>query len=149
MPAAVPSAAPAVATLAVDYVAGADPRALLADTDVLAVFGFGDAAPAALDGSTPQALAPELQAYARRLTLAWALLLSALAAFDLAMALLASREQWSWLANIGDYVVIGGFMLLEFAWRRHRFPGRHRRFIDFIRRMVGLGPAFWRGVASP
>ena len=104
---------------------------------------------AALDGTTPQDLAPELQAYARRLTLAWALLLSALALFDLAMALFASREQWSWLANIGDYVVIGGFMLLEFAWRRHRFPGRHRGFIDFIRRMVGLGPAFWRGVASP
>ena len=104
---------------------------------------------AALDGSTPHALAPELQAYARRLTLAWAVLLSALAAFDLAMALLASREQWSWLANIGDYVVIGGFMLLEFAWRRHRFPGRHAGFIDFIRRMIGLGPAFWRGVAAP
>jgi uncharacterized membrane protein len=104
---------------------------------------------AALDGSDPDALAPELRSYARRLTLAWALLLGALAVFDLAMALFASGEQWSWLANIGDYVVIGGFMALEFAWRRHRFPGRHRSFFGFLRQMVALGPAFWRGVATP
>ena len=77
------------------------------------------------------------------------MLLFALAVFDLAMALLASRMQWSWLANIGDYVVIGGFMLAEFAWRKRRFPGRHRSFVDFMRRMLALGPAFWRKVAAP
>lgn len=104
---------------------------------------------AALDGVAPSALEPEVRQYARRVTLAWAVLLFALAVFDLAMALLASRVQWSWLANIGDYVVIGGFMLAEFAWRKRRFPGRHRSFVDFMRRMLALGPAFWRKVAAP
>lgn len=104
---------------------------------------------AALDGVPADALEPEVRDYARRVTLAWAVLLFALALFDLAMALLASRVQWSWLANIGDYVVIGGFMLAEFAWRKHRFPGRHRSFLDFLRRMAALGPGFWRTVAAP
>lgn len=104
---------------------------------------------AALDGVPADVLEPEVRDYARRVTLAWAVLLFALALFDLAMALLASRVQWSWLANIGDYVVIGGFMLAEFAWRKHRFPGRHRSFLDFLRRMAALGPGFWRTVATP
>lgn len=104
---------------------------------------------AALDGVAPSALAPDVRQYARRVTLAWAVVLSALAVFDLAMAWLASPVQWSWLANIGDYAVIGGFMLAEFAWRRHRFPGRHRSFVEFARRMLALGPGFWRNVAAP
>ncbi len=49
MPAAVPAAVPATASLAVDYAWGTTPQALLAGDDVLAVFGFGDAAPPALD----------------------------------------------------------------------------------------------------
>jgi uncharacterized membrane protein len=104
---------------------------------------------AALDGVAPQALDAEVRRYTRRVTIGWAVLLSALALFDLAMALLATRGHWSWFANIGDYVAIGGFMLAEFAWRRHRFPGRHRSFLEFMRRMLALGPAFWRSVATP
>lgn len=104
---------------------------------------------AALDATTPAALPADLQAYARRLTQAWALLLAALALFDLWMALHATPEQWSWLANVGDYVVILGFMLGEFAWRRHRFPGAQRGFLRFLRAMVALGPGFWRTVAAP
>lgn len=42
---------PAAPALSVDYVAAPGPEGLLAPGDVLAVFGFGDAAPAALDGS--------------------------------------------------------------------------------------------------
>lgn len=104
---------------------------------------------AALDGTTPGALPADLQAYARGLTLAWAALLAALAVFDLWMALHATPEQWSWLANIGDYVVIAGFMLGEFAWRRRRFPGTPRGFLGFLRAMLALGPRFWRTVAAP
>ena len=104
---------------------------------------------AALDGMPPETLDPEVRRYARRVTLAWAIVLFALAIFDLCMALLAAPMQWSWLANIGDYAVIGGFMLAEFAWRKHRFPGRHRSFLGFLRRMLALGPAFWRSVAAP
>ena len=103
----------------------------------------------ALDRTPPAALPADLQAYARAVTRAWAWLLGALALFDLWMALHATPEQWSWLANIGDYVVIGGFLLLEFAWRRRRFPAEARSFPAFVRGMLALGPAFWRSVASP
>jgi uncharacterized membrane protein len=103
---------------------------------------------AAMDQLSPEALAPELRDYTRRVTAGWAWMLGALAVFDLALVLRGTPEQWSWFANIGDYVAIGGFMLLEFAWRQHRFPGRHRSFPDFLRRMFALGPEFWRTVAA-
>jgi chorismate lyase/3-hydroxybenzoate synthase len=59
MPAAVPVAASA--TLAVDYVAGQGPHALLAGADVLAVLGFGDGARAPC--SDPRFLRVPLQAH--------------------------------------------------------------------------------------
>jgi uncharacterized membrane protein len=116
---------------------------------------------AALDGTPHAGLAPDLRAYTRALTWAWTLLLAALATCNLALALLAvpagllarigiaapvavSEAQWSWFANISDYGIVGGFMLLEYAYRKHRFPGRYHSFLDFLRRMARLGPAFWR-----
>lgn len=115
----------------------------------------------ALDGVAWDDLEPDVRRYTCSVTWAWGLLLAALASADLVLALLAtpggllarlgvevpwpvSEAQWSWFANIGDYVVIGGFMLGEFAWRRRRFPQAGRDFIGFLRGMAGLGPAFWR-----
>lgn len=115
---------------------------------------------AALDALPPARLAPELLAYTRRLTLGWAVLLGALAALNLALAALAvpdgllaafgvasplpvTQAQWSWCANIGNYGLIAGFMLVEFHGRQRRFPGRYRNFLDFMRRMARLGPGFW------
>ena len=116
---------------------------------------------AAIEQQPYPALAPELRRYTRSLTLAWTLLLATLASCNLALALLAtpggllaaagiatplavSEAQWSWFANISDYGIIGGFMLLEFAWRQRVFPGRHRSFVAFLRELAQLGPAFWR-----
>ncbi|WP_242112060.1 ketosynthase [Luteimonas aquatica] len=116
---------------------------------------------AALDGTTPPQLAPALGDYARGLTRAWAWALAALAAFNLLLALIAvpdglvarlgghpplaiSAAQWSWLANIGTYGVLGGFFAIEYQVRKRRFPGRYHSFADFLRRMAGLGPAFWK-----
>lgn len=116
---------------------------------------------AALEGVRWPALPPALRAYARRVTCAWALLLAALAAVDLALALLAvpggllarlgaaparglGEEAWSWFANIGDYAMIGGFMLLEYGYRRVRFPAQAPGLVAFLQRMARLGPAFWR-----
>lgn len=115
----------------------------------------------ALDGVAWGELEPAVRRYASSVTWAWASLLAALAGIDLVLALLAtpggllarlglevpwpvSEAQWSWFANIGDYVVIGGFMLAEFAYRRSRFPQAGRDFLGFLRGMAGLGPAFWR-----
>ena len=116
---------------------------------------------AALDGSTPQTLAPDLVAYSRGLTAAWALALGVLGAANLALAMVAepggllaslglrgpvtiTREQWSLFANVLNYGIVGGFFAVEFAYRKRRFPGRYSSFAGFLRQMAGLGPAFWR-----
>ena len=98
----------------------------------------------AIDGVPWERMEPEVRRYTRQVTWAWASLLGALACADLAFALLAPPLQWSWFANIGDYLVIGGFMLCEFGYRRVRFPGRGPGLGGFLRRMATLGPAFWR-----
>lgn len=102
---------------------------------------------AAIEGTTPSALAPAVRAYSKRVTTGWAGLLALLAVFDAWIAFYGTPEQWSWLANIGDYVVIAACFLLEFAWRRHRFP-EQPGFTLFLRRMLALGPGFWRTVAA-
>jgi uncharacterized membrane protein len=116
---------------------------------------------AALDGCTVATLAPELVAYSRGLTLAWALALGALGTINLLLALVAvpgglldgvgiapplaiTRAQWSWFANLANYGIVGGFFAIEFAWRKHRFPGRYHSFAGFVRQMAALGPDFWR-----
>ncbi|HRN62092.1 MAG TPA: ketosynthase [Luteimonas sp.] len=114
-----------------------------------------------LDGVPPEQLPADVAAYARRLTAAWAGVLALLGLANLVLALLASpggllaqagiaspwpvtHTQWSWFANLLNYGLVGGFFVLEFQYRRHRFPGRDGGFFSFLRRMGGLGPAFWR-----
>lgn len=116
---------------------------------------------AALDGSTPATLAPELLSYSRGLTAAWAWVLGGMALANLALALAAepggllaslgiappvsiTLEQWSLFANLLTYGVVGGFFAIEFMYRKRRFPGRYVSFLSFLRQMAGLGPAFWR-----
>lgn len=115
-----------------------------------------------LEGCEPAALSPELKAYTRRLTLLWALLLAMLALANGVLALVAvpdgllvrmghpplvtvSQGAWSWFANLLNYGIVGGFFVAEYIYRKRRFPERpYRDFPDFLRRMAGLGPAFWR-----
>lgn len=116
---------------------------------------------AALDGTTPATLAPDLLAYSRGLTAAWAWVLGGMALANLALALAAepggllaslgirpplsiTLEQWSWFANLLTYGVVGGFFAIEFMYRKRRFPDRYVSFFSFLRQMAGLGPAFWR-----
>lgn len=116
---------------------------------------------AALDGSTPDTLAPDLRSYSRGLTAAWAVALGVLGLANLALAMVAepggllsslglrapvtiTREQWSLFANILNYGIVGGFFAIEFVYRKQRFPGRYSSFAGFLRQMAGLGPAFWR-----
>lgn len=116
---------------------------------------------AAMDGTPPERLEPALRNYARGLTLAWAVVLTMLALGNLVLAAIAvprgllagfgvappfsiTETQWSWCANWLNYGLVGGFFLLEFAWRKRRFPGRYRNLFDFLVRLSRLGPAFWR-----
>lgn len=115
----------------------------------------------ALDGIEPAALAPDLRRYTRGLTAAWAGLLAVLALANLTLALVAvpngilasfgvraplvvTSAQWSWLANVFDWGIIGSFFVLEFLYRKRRFPGRYHSLLDFLQRMARLDPAFWR-----
>jgi uncharacterized membrane protein len=115
----------------------------------------------ALERQTPDALEPALRQYTRRLTLAWTLVLAALGACNLVLAAIAvpngllssvgiapslavTEAQWSWFANWLNYGLVGGFFLLEYLYRKRRFPGRYRNFADFAGRLSRLGPAFWR-----
>lgn len=117
----------------------------------------------ALEGVTPEQLEPEIRVYTRHLTAAWAGLLALLATVNLVLALLAvpngllavlgidapltvTEAQWSWFANACNYGVIGGFFLLEYLYRKRRFPGRYDSFLDFMKRMVTLPPATWRNL---
>ncbi len=116
---------------------------------------------AALERTTAPELAPELRSYTRALTAAWAVLLSVLGVLNLTLALIATpagllaqlgvqppvtvtQVQWSWFANLLDYGIMGGFMVAEYLYRKHRFPGRYKNAADFARRLAGLGAAFWR-----
>jgi len=105
---------------------------------------------------------PDVPPYARRLTLVWAALLLGLALINLLLALFAVPDGalhlvgitpplavplawWSLFANGINYLVIGGFFIAEYAYRRRRFPSAvYKTFGDFLRRMAALGPAFWR-----
>lgn len=115
----------------------------------------------ALEGRPATELEPALQRYARRLTATWALLLGTLAVVNLVLALVAvprgllasfgvmppltvTDAQWSWFANLLNYGLMGGLFVGEYWLRKVLFPGRYRNLADFLRRMAGLGPAFWR-----
>lgn len=117
---------------------------------------------AAMDGGiTFDQLDPPLQRYARNLTALWAGVLALMALVNLVLAAIAmpngllasagitspvtvTEAQWSWVANLLNYGLVGGVFALEFLYRKRRFPGRYRNFADFARRMASLGPAFWR-----
>lgn len=96
--------------------------------------------------------------YARRLTLAWTLLLGAIALINLVLAALLSpgglllgigiappvsvtRGQWSLFANLIGYLLIAAFFVGEYAYRRRRFPQQpYRNFFDFLRRTIAASP---------
>lgn len=115
----------------------------------------------ALEGGEGQEITPELDNYTRGLTALWTGVFIVLAMINLTLALVAtpggllaragidapwsiSDSQWSWFANWLNYGLVGAVFAIEFAYRKHRFPGRYKNALDFFRRMAGLGPAFWR-----
>ncbi len=111
-----------------------------------------------------QALTQAQLTYTRRLTACWAALLAAMTLVNLLLGLWAvpggvlaqlgrmpplaiPDQQASLFANLLGYGVIGGFFIGEYMLRSRWFPVRpYRNFIDFVRQMARLGPAFWRDV---
>ncbi len=100
----------------------------------------------------PEGISDEVARYARKVTLMWAVFLSALAVLNLTLALLATPggvllmmgwrptvtvpvEVWSLFANFIDYVLAGALFLGEYAYRQRKFPEQpYRNVIDFMRR---------------
>lgn len=96
--------------------------------------------------------------YARRLTLAWTLLLTGIALTNLVLATFAAPDGlllaagltppftvpqplWSLFANLVGYLLIAAFFVIEYAWRRRRFPQQpYRNFFDFLRRTIAASP---------
>jgi uncharacterized membrane protein len=103
-------------------------------------------------------LDPAIAPYARRLTLTWTVLLIAIATLNLVLAAVVSPEglllaagyappftvsqpTWSLFANVIGYLLVVGFFLIEYAYRRRRFPQQpYRNLLDFLRRMAAATP---------
>jgi len=106
---------------------------------------------------TEQEPDPAVLSYARQLTSVWSALLFSLALINLLLAAFAAphglllatgiappvtvpQEAWSWFANCIAYFVIAAFFVLEFAFRRRRFPQLPYGFVAFIRRTIEVSP---------
>jgi uncharacterized membrane protein len=108
--------------------------------------------------SPDEQLNPGIPPYARRLTVAWAVLFSVLGLVSLTLALFAapngilllvgvrpgvtvSQHSWSLFANFIEYLIVAGFFGLEYSYRRHRFPEQpYTNVLDFLRRMRTVAP---------
>lgn len=106
---------------------------------------------------------PDVPAYARAWTRAWAVILLALAAINAVLALLAEPkglllslgltppvsvplELWSLFANLLNYLIVAIVFVGEYVYRSRRFPhSDYGGFLGFLKRVGRLGPAFWRG----
>jgi uncharacterized membrane protein/3-hydroxymyristoyl/3-hydroxydecanoyl-(acyl carrier protein) dehydratase len=102
---------------------------------------------------------PGVISYARTLTRLWTAFFILLGATNLALAALAtpgglfevagirtpvmvSIETWSLFANVLNYLLVAAVFLVEFTYRRRRFPGRpYRNLLDFFRRSASVAPA--------
>jgi uncharacterized membrane protein len=107
---------------------------------------------------------PAIPVYARRLTLGWTVLLAILGTINLLLALCATpngillwlglqppvtvpREIWSLFANVLNYVIVGIFFVIEYGYRRYRFPQQpYANMFDFIRRAMAVGPRVFSGM---
>jgi uncharacterized membrane protein len=117
---------------------------------------------AGIYGQAQQELTPLHRRYTRQLTAIWAGLMALLAAINLTLALIAvpdgvlaqfgvyapltvTQGQWSLVANVLNYGIVAGAMMVEYHWRKRIFLQRpYRNFVEFMRQMAALGPGFWR-----
>lgn len=82
-------------------------------------------------------LEPEMRRYTRNVTWLWTVVFFALTLEAIFLALYANAVQnfaiWSWLINIVNPVFIGSLFVLEFIYRKRRFPDHpHPSFMDYL-----------------
>jgi uncharacterized membrane protein len=118
-----------------------------------------------LEGPERVAL-PRVAAYARGLTLAWAIVLGAqaivltlliacavpdglLASFGIAPPVAVTGEAWRWYLHLGSYAAVIAFLAIEYAYRRwHLRHIPHVSLPVFVMRLVRRWPALARSVMN-
>jgi uncharacterized membrane protein len=107
---------------------------------------------------------PEVRRYARKVTIAWTVLMAVMGLWNLALACIAQPdgvllilgiqppftvavETWSLFANFLNYAIVAMFFVAEYVYRTHRFREQHTRYrnmLDFMRRAAAVGPRVFR-----
>jgi uncharacterized membrane protein len=108
----------------------------------------------------PDKVTEAIRTYARRVTLAWTLVMGMMGVLNLTLALVAQPdgvlllmgitppftvhvETWSLFANFLNYVIVGTFFIAEYLYRDYRFPEQRRRYrnvFDFMRQVAAVSP---------
>jgi uncharacterized membrane protein len=81
-------------------------------------------------------LPDELRAYTRQVTQCWVVILLVMAVGSLLLAVFASRELWSLMTNVIQYLLMGAVFVFEYAYRRWRF--RHLQHESFATMVTAL-----------
>jgi uncharacterized membrane protein len=85
-------------------------------------------------------LAPDLEAYTRRLTWIWVGFFLLMAAASLVLAVIGPRMVWAWFTAVGNYLCVGMLFVGEYVYRRVRFSHyRHAsplRLLGIVRRAI-------------
>jgi uncharacterized membrane protein len=113
---------------------------------------------AKLTHPSPEEIEPAVWPYTRALTQAWTTLFVAIAAANFSLAAFSAprglliaigvtppftvpMELWSWFANLLSYAIVATFFVVEYLYRKRRFPNQpYRNFFDFLQRCVAVGP---------
>lgn len=87
-------------------------------------------------------LEPQLRAHTRRVTVAWVVVLATLFLITLGLSVLDLHTWWSWMTNVINYLVLGAMFVLDYAYRRWRFPDHDREgFVGHLRQVIRGGRA--------
>ena len=82
-----------------------------------------------------------LRRYTRQLTMLWTGIFVAMVIWDAALATLAPDGWWSFMANCGNYVLIGATVAIEYLFRRLRFRDfHHPGFAEYLKIVVRSNP---------
>ncbi len=86
---------------------------------------------------------PRILAYTRRLTWVWTVFFLSMALVSGALAAIGAHEAWAWFTAVGNYLCVAALFMVEYGYRRWRFPVDSR-----VSPQAAAGDAA-RGVAGP
>jgi len=78
---------------------------------------------------------PEIDAYTRKVTLAWTIFFATMIVECILLALFANKDTWSLFTNIVNYIFIGIFFVIELIFRR-LYLKKPFSIIEFFRKIA-------------